>query len=345
VWGTTFDKNRLLGRAANLMSFSLSALWTLARHLRRGDVVLVLTNPPTLPIVVAWACWLRGARYAVLIHDLYPDTLVAVAGLTETAIVVRAWRALNRRLFAGAARIIVVGRDMRARVGRHHPEHRSRIVVIPNWGETGSVTPTPRDENALLRSHGLLNHFVVLYAGNLGRPNDVATIAEAARRLRDDPALQFVVVGGGAREPWLRQFVAEHELTNVRLLGPRPRDEQIEFLNACDVAVVPFVRGMQGVAVPGRLYNLLAAGKPIIAIVEAGSEVALVVGEGAVGWVTTPHDVDGFVAALTAARADRATLAAMSQRARRIAETEYSGETALAQYAAEMRALIAADAP
>ncbi|MCA9071662.1 MAG: hypothetical protein KDA84_22200, partial [Planctomycetaceae bacterium] len=72
-WGTTWNKNRLLLRIVNLLTLSVSVFLVAAWRLQRGDRVLVVTNPPLLPFVISWACRLRGARCALLIHDVYPD--------------------------------------------------------------------------------------------------------------------------------------------------------------------------------------------------------------------------------------------------------------------------------
>lgn len=338
--GTTLNKNTLPGRLANLLTFSASSVFLLLGHLRRGDVVLVLTNPPTLPLVVALACWWRRGRFVVLIHDLYPDTLLAVTRATESSWVVRAWRRMNQALLFRAAHVIVVGRDMQERVTRHYPRVAGKISVIPNWGEVAAIHPEPRAGNRMLSEHGLSGHFVVLYAGNLGRPNDLATIVEAAARLRDDPRFRFVFVGAGVKHRWLAGTIAARQLSNVLVLGPKPREQQQDFLNGCDVGVVPFVAGMWGVAVPSRLYNFMAAGKPVIGIAERGSEIDLVIRETGAGWVTAPHDGDGLLSALLDAAANPAELRSMGLRARRAAEACYDGRQALSAYASTLEALL-----
>ncbi|MEZ5288459.1 MAG: glycosyltransferase family 4 protein [Vicinamibacterales bacterium] len=340
VRGTTFDKNRLAGRLLNMLSFSVSALAVLLRRVRSGDVVLVLTNPPTLPLLAAVACAWRGARLVVLVHDLYPDTLVAVTTATERALVVRAWRRVTAWLFARASHIVVVGRDMARRLASHHPDVEARIVVIPNWGETGTIRPCATAGRALRAEHGLDGRFVVMYAGNLGRPNDLESLVEAAARLRADGRFRFVFVGSGAKVPWLQTTVRTRGLDSIVLLGPRPRAEQEAFLNACDLAVVPFVGGMWGAAVPSRLYNFMAAGKPIVGIVEPGSEVDLVITETGTGWVTPPHDAEALVTVLLDAASDPARLQAMGARARAAAETAYDGRASLAAYAALLEPLL-----
>src|ERR1035441_9183365 len=90
-------------------------------------------------------------------------------------------------------------------------------------------------------------------------------------------------MGSGPKQKILDEMLACGS-TNITILPPRPRSAQNEFLNACDVAILSLVPGMLGLAVPSRTYNLMAAGKPIIALVSECSEVAMVVREEGIGW-------------------------------------------------------------
>jgi colanic acid biosynthesis glycosyl transferase WcaI len=119
---------------------------------------------------------------------------------------------------------------------------------------------------------------------------------------------------------------------NITLLPPRPRSEQNEFLNACDVAILSLVPGMLGLAVPSRTYNLMAAGKPIIALVSGCSEVAMVVREEGIGWVVEPGQVEKVVQALQTASKDMRQLSEMGARARQAAEVEYSPRFILSRF-------------
>lgn len=340
-WGTTFDKNRVLGRLANMATLGVSAFVAALRVLRPGDVALVFTNPPVLPALVAVACRWRGAACVPIIHDHYPDLLIAAAGVSEESTVVRVLRAANRWLFAGAKRIIVVGRDMKARLARHYPGVETKVDVCPNWAEASSISPASRRDNALLAELGLSNAFVLMYAGNLGYPQELATLLDGAARLAPDPRFHILVVGDGAKRAWLEAGILARGLRNMTVLGPRPRHDQQQFLNACDVGLVTLVKGMWGVSVPSRLYNFLAAGKPLLGVVEPGSEVDLVIREERVGWSTPPGDVEGFVTAVREATADSDRLQMMGVRARQAADRAYAGTTSLSYYRGLVTALLA----
>jgi glycosyltransferase involved in cell wall biosynthesis len=220
--------------------------------------------------------------------------------------------------------IIVLGRDMRALLGRKLGSRQDRVAVIANWGDVDSVRPAPRANNRLIQQHGLAEKFVVLYAGNLGRSHDIESLLECATLLRREVEIHFLVIGSGAKKTWLQRTVRERRLTNMTILEHRPRCEQIEFLNACDVSIITFVAGMAGVSVPSRMYNVLAAGKPIIAMADRESELALVVNEERVGWVIAPGRVLDLASAIREARDAPQRVKAMGLRARSVVEQKYT---------------------
>jgi len=328
-----FDKNHLLLRFVDLLIITLRIGWRVFWKIRGGDKVLVVTNPPILPFVVGAACRLRRAHFLLLIHDVYPEVLVAT-GVTRSggwlpSIIDRAsiW------LYRTADRVIVLGRDMQAIVRNKLADRDDRIVVIPNWADSDDIRPRLRQENQLLDEAGLLDRFVIQYAGNMGRTHGIELLVACAEVLMHQmPTVHFLFIGSGAKKGWLEEEVSKRGLVNVSVMGNRPRSDQDLFINACDVAVISFVQGMAGVSVPSRMYNIMAAGKAIIAVADAESELAQVVLEERAGWVVAPDDIEGFVMTVVRAANDPGELALRGRNARRAAESKYPFEAILTQY-------------
>ena len=336
VAGTTLDKNVIVFRLINMLTLGFTTFLTALLRFRPGDRVLVVTNPPVMPFLMAAAALFRGSAYTLLVHDNYPEILIAAGKSKESSLFVSGMAYMNRWLYKHAARIIVVGRDMFELMTRKTDGLDVPIAVIPNWAELETVSPTPRSENELLEELDLQDKFVILYAGNMGPPNDIESVVDAAEMIRDDTVFHFIFLGAGAKKNWLMNAVRERSLSNISVLDPKPRDEQIVFLNACDISLVSLVGKMWGVSMPSRTYNILAAGKPILGITEDGSETDRVIREERVGWNVPPHDPAALVAALRDARARAAELSEMGERARKAAETKYSLEAALQRYQAEI---------
>ncbi|MBA3769019.1 MAG: glycosyltransferase family 4 protein [Blastocatellia bacterium] len=334
--GTTLDKNVIPLRIINMLTLGVSVFWNAVRRFRHLDTAVVVTTPPSMPFVIAIAALLRGANYVLLIHDNYPEILFAAGQSREASPIATVLSFANRWLYKNAAKIIVVGRDMELLLKKKTDGLDIPIAFIANWAELETVRPAPRAENKLLRELSLKDRLVFLYAGNMGYPNDIETIVEAAKSLRDRRDVHFIFLGAGVKKPLLTEAVQAHRLTNVTVLDPRPRAEQIDFLNACDVALVSLVPKMLGVSMPSRTYNILAAGKPILALVEPGSEVARVIEDDNIGWHLESGNVEKLISTIDEILLRRGELKTMGDRARTAAVTRYSLETALKRYKEEL---------
>jgi glycosyltransferase involved in cell wall biosynthesis len=329
---TTFDKNVLLFRLINMFTIGVAMFFRSIWHFRKGDLVLVVTAPPSLPVTTAMAALARSAAYTILVQDSYPEILIAVGAVKPESFFVRFVNFVNRAVYKHAARIIVMGRDMNELFVRKSAGLDIPIVTIPNWADLETIEPAPRGSNSLLERLGLSDRFVFLYAGNIGHPTDVETIIHAAEQLLDRPEFHFLFIGAGVKKKWVEDQVHTRKLTNVTVLDYMPRSEQTVFLNACDVGLIALIKGMWGTAMPSRTYNIMAAGKPILAITEAGSELARVIDEEQIGWYVPPSMPGELVSFILKIYEERSVLAEMGARARTAAEKKYSLAKAIEDY-------------
>ena len=330
--GTTFDKNILLFRLVNMLTSGISVFLKALFNFRAGDQVLVVTTPPSLPFITAFAALIKGASYVLLIHDNYPEILIAAKKTRANSLLVKTLNFCNRWVYKHSNKIIVCGRDMFELVTKKTSGLDITVETIQNWAELETVEPLPRAQNKLLKELKIEDKLVFLYAGNMGYPNDLESIVKCAERLNEDARFCFVFLGTGVKKKWLEREVKLKDLKNVKLLDPRPRSEQNDFLNGCDVAIVTLVGKMWGVSMPSRTYNILAVGKPILALTEQNSEIARVIKEDRVGWTNPPDSPETLLDKIYEIYEDRAMFFEFGQNARKSALEKYSLETALEKY-------------
>jgi len=201
---------RLLAGAA----FSFATLLKLLRR-PKPDVVLVVTNPPTLPLAAKLYSRLRGVPYVYLVHDLYPDVATALGVLPRESRVALAFHAAQRGWLHGAARVVVLGRCMRDYLTEFYELSADKIAVVTNWSDEKRITPRSTDTD-FRRAHGLTG-FVALYAGGFGQYQNFDAILDAAAILeREGVAATWVFVGEGARKEAIQSRIAAG-LSSVRL--------------------------------------------------------------------------------------------------------------------------------
>jgi glycosyltransferase involved in cell wall biosynthesis len=303
----------------------LAALRRAGRH----DVVFCVTTPFTLPYGVMFAARLRGAATVLLIYDLYPEALQAAGLARSSSLTARLIRRANAILFRRLDAIIIIGRDVAPLLLAYPGVAQEKIHFIPNWTLLPAAYRAVAADNRFRA--GRQTQLVVGLSGNLGFTHHPRTVFEAARLLRDNGDIHFLLSGWGVGWDELSKLQAKERLANVTLLPPVPQQDLIDFLSAADVWVIPYRRDIAGVSIPSRLYNLLAVGRAIIVASEPNAEAALVIGEENIGWVVPPEAPAAMAEAIARAVEDRAGVAAKGQRAAAAAE-KYGPEVALARY-------------
>lgn len=313
----TVDKADIARRAVAFAGFTgLATITGLASRIR-PDVVMVMSPP--LPLGLAgWVTAVpRGVPFVFNVQDVFPDVAVELGAITDERVIAAA-SAVEGFLYRRADAVTVLSDDLRSNVagklGRHRPE---RVRVIPNFVDTERIRPAPAD-NGYRAEFDLTGRTVVMYAGNVGMSQSLDLLVEAARRFRDRPEVVFVVNGGGsAREPLMASAAG---LDNIRFVDMQPRERLPDVLAAGDVHVVPLKRGLARSSVPSKLYSILAAGRPVLASVDPGTEVATTLERAGAGVSVPPEDPDAFCGALGDLLDDPSRRAAMGASGRSFVE-------------------------
>ena len=324
VNAVSLDKNKLGTRLIRSILISFKLAIKTIRLAKKGDTIFIVTNPAPLLILMTLISRLTRTSLVVLVHDVFPENLEAAGLLKKNSFFFKILLSVFNLVYKSADHIIVIGRDMKKIMETKTIKSSPKISIITNWADTNDIFPTERSSNKLILKLQLENKFIVQFAGNMGRVQGIDEMVNAAESLKQDN-VHFLFVGDGARKKWLVEQVKERNLTNVSILDFMPREEQQVFLNACDVGLVSLAPGMIGLGVPSKTYNILSAGKPVIAIVEAESEIGLLINEEKLGWVVSPGNTEALISAIKeACRSD--SIVEMGKKARQIALEKYSLE-------------------
>jgi glycosyltransferase involved in cell wall biosynthesis len=324
VIGTRFGKKHLPGRMSDFLSFYAAAFWAM-RRMDAPDVILALSSPPMIAALGMLERQFSRKRPRLVYHvmDLYPDAAVAMDVMQRGSLVHRLLRRLSRRTLLSSDAVIALGRDMRDRLLRAYRLERiaGRIHVVPPWADGEALRPVPRSEIPLARELGVEDTFNIVYSGNLGMAHDVDTLAAAMDMLRDDPAVRWLFIGGGARYEDLRAR-AQH-LRNVRFLPYQEREVLAHSLNLADVHLVGQLPAFTGIVVPSKLYGIMAVGRPCIMVGPADAECSRVISETGCGYVVPGGEAGLLVRRLRELQGDAGLRQEMGRRAREAFAAHY----------------------
>jgi len=170
--------NRVRGKAINGVLFSLRTFLYLLSPRRQGNVVLLTSAPPFLPVLGYLASLLFGISYVCLIYDLYPDVAIELGVISADHWLARLWQTINRQVWKRSKGVIVLSPAMKDRVVSICPQIEPKVSVIHSWANPDWIVPLPKTDNWFAQEHQLVEPFTVLYSGNMGRCHDVDTILD-----------------------------------------------------------------------------------------------------------------------------------------------------------------------
>lgn len=322
VGSTTFARHRMRHRLFNYLSY---VMLSVPRALFiRTEVVLAMTDPPFEGIVGAFVAWLKRRPFVYNIRDLYPE--MAISGdIVRPARWLDVWERLHRWALGRAARVVVLGEDTEERIKAKRIDP-ARIVVVRDGAE--KPTTAPAADHPLTREVRSGYPFVVLHAGNLGFYGAWDTIVKAAQSLNGD-GIGFVFVGDGAMKPQIE--ASANGCKAIRFLPFRPAKEVPYVLAAGDLHLLTIRRGLEGVVVPSKLYPILAAGRPVLALAPEESDAARIIQRSGCGVIANPDDPTSVVSLVRELSHNPQRVAAMGDRARATA-TEFSLEKELRRF-------------
>ena len=310
VGSAAYSRGRMRGRLANYVSYLALAIPRAVSM--RPDLVLAMTDPPLAGIAGALVARILRRPFVYNIRDLHPDMALA-AGLMRPGRWVAAWERAHRWALRRASLVIVLGEDMRERVvTKGVPE--ARVVIVRDGAPVPDNLPPPDHPVSMEVRSGF--RFTVLHAGNMGFYGAWDTLVEAARLL-DGEDIGFVFVGEGAARSRIEAMA--NGCSRVRFLPFRPAGDIPHVLAAGDLHVVTLQRGFEGLVVPSKLYPILAAGRPVLAVAPDECDAAQIVSRNGCGVVADPDQPGQVAEAVREIARDGTELQAMGRRAREAA--------------------------
>lgn len=318
------------GRLLHYLGFALAFLGVgLVR--RRPDALLVFSSTPMFGGVAAAA--LARAKRSPLIYvvqDVYPEIAEAM-GITRGGFPTSVARFLETVAWRSAVRVVLIGDDLR-KIADRRAVDGARLTTIANWADVETIRP--REESAFRTELGYsAGEFVVEYAGNFGRSQDLDTVFEAARLVEREAAgasVRFLLVGEGSASAQVRRRA--QGTPNVVVAPYQPEDRLPDVLAAADLSLIPLRRGLTRYCVPSKVYSILASGRPVGAAIDPDSEVARIVEKGRCGFRVDPDDPAAMAREILRLAGDRQRARDLGRNGRTFGERAGSLDRAVAEY-------------
>lgn len=294
-----FSKADKVSRVRNILSYFFGALGA-ARRAGAQDYILTISQPPILGGLLG-VCGkrLKRAKMIYCIQDFNPEQVQAVS-YSENRPLLAAMLWLDKLSCKESDLVITVGRDLVDTLkGRFQGQNVPKHVMINNWINEQEIYPLPAEEEGVCRfkaQYGLEHKFVIMYSGNLGLYYDLLNLMKVIETFKpgtktaDGREVVFAFVGDGSVRNAMAAYKEEHQMDNVIFIPYQDKNELIYSLNAGDVHWCVNSKGIKGVSCPSKFYGIAAVGKPVLGVLEGGSEIEILIRETGCGLVCAPGD-------------------------------------------------------
>ncbi|MFJ8265539.1 glycosyltransferase family 4 protein [Peribacillus asahii] len=269
---------------------------------KKQDIIYTISQPPVLGgLIGSIGKFLKRSKHVYNIQDFNPEQAAAVA-YTDKQFIFNISKYVDKLNCRYADHIVVVGQDMVETLKKRFNNKKvPNYSVINNWTNENEIVPLDKSNDyiaSFLKMHGLENNFIIMYSGNIGLYYDLENIIQVAKNFKENPEIVFLFIGDGAIKKQMQEYVKENNLLNVLFLPYQPKDFIKYSLNAADIHLVVNQKGIKGVSVPSKIYGVMAAGKPILGVLERESEAQLLIEKSNCGLVVEPKDYKGITEAI-----------------------------------------------
>jgi len=316
-----------------LIAWTIYTAATIANLLfvRRGDVLFLRLPPLQLGLTGIVARRLKGVRFVLNVQDIHPDLSIQ-SGILSNPFFIKLAQAFEKWIYRNSETIVVISEGFKKNLlAKGVPE--DKIHILPNWVDTDFLRPLPKD-NPVAGKFGLAGKFTAMYSGTISISSNMALerVLEAAARLRDRRDMAVAIVGEGLKKKSLEDKAAALGLTNVVFIPFQPYADLPALLASADALLVPLDTEKSHLSVPSKLYNFMAAGRPILGLADPSSEVAELIKSTGCGLCVPPDDPEKIAEAMIRLKDAPAEALAMAERGRHHAENHYSRAVVLDRY-------------
>ena len=286
-----FQKSNKLSRTKNLLAYffnSLIATFKLEKH----DYIFTISQPPILGGVLGvLGKWIKGGKLIYNIQDFNPEQTMAV-GYTKNKLLLNTAMMMDKFSCKQSNEVIVVGRDMQETLrNRFNNKKVPENTFINNWIDEKEIYPLNENHPKIIdfkEKYNLNDKFIIMYSGNIGLYYDLENIIKVIGKFNEREDVIFAFVGDGTVKKEIEDYATENKLSNVTFIPYQDKADLVYSLNSADIHWVVNAKGIKGVSVPSKLYGVMATGKPVLGVLDKGSEARLIVGECNCGVCTEP---------------------------------------------------------
>lgn len=315
-------KTKIYTRLLDYISFLINASFFVLFKIKKGDLVICLSDPPFLFVFIALICKIKNIKQINWIHDVYPE----VAGVVGVKIPFsnllkksRNW-AMNH-----SNKNILISKEMEDYFLKEGIK-KDLMSIISNWASKEELFPLKKVDNKQYYNYANKEDFIISYSGNMGVLHDFDILLKSIDFLQKDENIKFLFFGSGNQKRKIEEFISSNNLNNIKMLPFQDRKILNMTLNIPDIHLITLKKNVSPFAFPSKIHGITAVGKPLIFIGEKSCEMFKIVQRNELGFSVENHNLDELIEVIYLLKSDNILRSKIAKNSREyfLSNFEYS---------------------
>lgn len=287
-----FNTSSLMKGLANIL-LPLQILNGIKRSLSNipFDAILLATPPVTYQSTIRVLKKKYQAKVYLILRDIFPQNARDL-GIIRSFLAYSFFRRMEKRLYSACDFIGCMSPANIKYIKDHNPKvDTQKLHLLPNWKK---VTSEKDPDPDLKKKYQLKRRFILLYGGNIGKPQEAEFILELASDVRNYKDVEFLIIGDGTEKKKMIAQSLKLNLDNVIFMDPLPRDQYQDLARVCDIGLVNNSRHFTIPNIPSRILSYWEARLPVLAAIDSSTDLGHILEESASGLWCLTGDLDSY---------------------------------------------------
>ena len=250
------------------------------------DLIIVSSPPLFVGVIGAIISKIRSIHFFLDIRDLWPESVTSL-GEVKSKVFINFGKKLESFIYKATTGFIFTVPGFKKYFKDNHPTQLKKSMIELINGVSRTFIELAQQNDRIPDKK-----FTVLYSGNMGLAQGLETVIQAANILQKYP-IDFCFVGNGVKLQSLKAKSLKMNLDNVSFFPFQKKDDLIQIIKKASVCLVPLKNEpLFRNAIPSKLFEYMACGRPVIVSIEG--EVEKIIKRANSGLIAIPEDSDSI---------------------------------------------------
>lgn len=235
------------------------------------DLIISPTPPITLVDLAAKIKKKYGSKFYLILRDIFPQNAVDLGFMKKSGLYHRYFRQKEKKLYGVADYIGCMSQANIDYVTKNNPEVSvNKLHELKNFQKPYKGFGS--DFDLLKKKYGIKDKFVVVFGGNMGKPQqleNVLTLAESCKDLLD---VVFLLLGEGIHMSRIVQLVRNKKIENIIVQKTIAKQEYQDLLSCCNLGLISLSKHFTIPNIPSKALDYFNVGIPVLASIDKATD-------------------------------------------------------------------------